>query len=324
MKFSCIMTTFDDRDILVQSVQSMLHQTWSEFELLLVDDGSGPETKALLAGFDDPRITVLEQSNDGLSSARNRALHHASGDYVCFLDADDVRAPWALADVAAAIEAPASGSAPEIVVVRGVYSGERTLLTPFMDETAMQGYAAEAAMGEMSLEDRKAWAMSCEPQSANKFIARALIERGALRFPNDHFFEDILFHSAAIAHARSVEILPSRSFTYFQRQLRPQLTASNGVTRFDIIGVARMAFQLFEHQADFAHPRIRGAVSIGVLRLLRWCEETIPVYHKPAYRGALRQTLRSVNRLYLVIDPETPDPRDERNGLMHYARELLR
>ncbi|WP_299615915.1 glycosyltransferase family 2 protein [uncultured Tateyamaria sp.] len=320
MKFSCIMTTFDDRDILVQSVNSLLHQTHSDFELLLVDDGSGPETKAVLAGFDDPRIMLLEQSNDGLSSARNRALHHATGDYICFLDADDVRAPWALADVAAAIEA----SAPELIIVRGVFSGERSPLAPFLDESAMDGYEAAAAKGEMTLADRKAWAMSCEPQSANKFIARALIERGALRFPNDHFFEDILFHSAAIAHARSVEILPSRSFTYFQRQLRPQLTASNGLSRFDIIGTARVAFQLFEQHPDFAHPRIRGALSIGALRLLRWCEDTIPTYHKPAYKVALGQSLKSVNRLYLVIDPSTPDPRGERDGLMHYARERVR
>lgn len=320
MKFSCIMTTFDDRDILIQAVNSVLHQTHSDLELLLVDDGSGPETRAVLAAFDDPRITLLEQSNDGLSSARNRALHHAAGDYVCFLDADDVRAPWALADAAAAIDA----GAPELLMVRGVYSAERTPLRPFLDESAMEGFEAEEAGGEMTLADRKAWAMSCEPQSANKFIARTLIERGALRFPNDHFFEDILFHSAAIAHARSVQILPSRSFTYFQRQLRPQLTGSNGLTRFDVIGTARVAFQLFERHPDFAHPRIRGALSIGALRLLQWCEHTIPAYHKSAYRVALGQSLKSVNRLFLVIDPSTPDPRGEREGLMRYARELVR
>ncbi|MEM8654701.1 MAG: glycosyltransferase family 2 protein [Pseudomonadota bacterium] len=314
------MTTFDDKDILVQSVNSILNQTHDNLELLLVDDGSGPQTKAILAALDDPRIVLLEQSNDGLSSARNRALHHAKGDYVCFLDADDVRAPWAFADVAQAIQA----HAPDLLIVRGVYSGGRTLLAPFMDETAMEGYEAELVEGEMELADRKAWAMSCEPQSANKFIARSLIERGALRFPNDHFFEDILFHSAAIAHARSLEILSSRSFTYFQRQLRPQLTAANNLTRFDIIGTARVALQLFESHPDFANPRIRGALAIGTLRLLRWCEQTIPAYHKHAYRTGLRQSLDCVNRLYLIIDPSAPDPRNERESLMHYARELLR
>lgn len=320
MKFSCIMTTFDDGDILVQSVNSVLNQTHTDFELLLVDDGSAPRTKAILAELDDPRITLLEQSNDGLSSARNRALHHAKGDYVCFLDADDVRAPWGFADVARVIEA----CAPDLVIVRGVYSGERTALTPFMDDETMNGYEAERENGALDLADRKAWAMSCEPQSANKFIARSLIEKGALRFPNDHFFEDILFHSAAIAHARSVEILPSRSFTYFQRQLRPQVTATNGLIRFDIIGTARMALQLFERQPDFANPRIRGALSIGTLRLLEWCEQTIPAYHKYAYRTVLKQSLEHVNRLYLIIDPSTPDAHNERERLMTYARDLLK
>ncbi|KUF08968.1 glycosyltransferase family 2 protein [Pseudoponticoccus marisrubri] len=310
------MTTFDDRDILVQSVESVLNQTHEDLELLLVDDGSGPETKALIAGFDDPRLKLLQQANDGLSSARNRGLHHASGDYICFLDADDTRAPWAFAEAARIIEETGT----ELLIVRGVYSGERTRLEVFLDESAMEGYEAEAPE---DLADRKAWAMSCEPQSANKFIHRDVIARGALRFPNDHFFEDILFHTMVIAHARSVEICAARSFTYFQRQLRLQLTATSGTARFDIIGTARVTFQLFEQHPEFNNPRQRGALAIGALRLLRWCDESIPAFHRFAYRMALRQTLRQINPLFLVIDETVPDPRNERHALMQYAREVL-
>jgi glycosyltransferase involved in cell wall biosynthesis len=313
------MTTYDDRDILVQSVRSVLNQTYGDLELLLVDDGSGPETKAILAGLDDPRIRLLAQSNDGLSSARNRALHHAAGDYVCFLDADDVRAPWSFADVAQTIEATGA----ELVLVRGVLSGERTPLTPFLDESTMLGYEAERAGGTLALDDTKAWAMACEPQSANKFIKRDVIARGALRFPNDHFFEDILFHAMAIAHARSIELISSRSFTYFQRQLRAQLTGSSTMTRFDIIGTARIALEVFQAHADFENPRIRGALAIGVLRLLRWCESTISVYHQYAFRAALSRTLKEVSPMYFAIETSTPDPRSERAELMQYARGLL-
>lgn len=319
MKFSCIMTTFDDRDILVQSVNSVLNQTHEDLELLLVDDGSGPETKALIAGFDDPRVKVLEQTNDGLSSARNRGLHHAKGDYICFLDADDTRAPWAFAEVAQAI----TRTKAELLIVRGVFSGERSALLPFLDEATFEGYEAAAAEAPLDLPARKAWALSCEPQSANKFIHRDVIERGSLRFPNDHFFEDILFHTLAVAHARSIELLDARSFTYFQRQLRPQLTASNGQIRFDIIGTARVTLQLFEKHPGFSDPRQRGALAIGALRLLRWCEEVIPTYHRYAFRTALGRTLKQLNPLYFVIDETAPDPRGEREGLMRYAREFL-
>lgn len=320
MTFSCIMTTFNDGPLIRQSVQSVLNQTYGDFELLIVDDGSQPETQAILAEFDDPRITVLPQANDGLSSARNRGLHHAKGDYICFLDADDTRAPWAFAEVAAAIEATGA----ELLFVRGALAAERSELRLFLDETHFEGYEADVAKtGTSDLAMRKAWAYSLEPQSANKFIARDVIERGALRFPNDHFFEDILFHTMVIAHAQSVELLNARSFTYFQRALRPQLTGANNTTRFDILGTARVTFQMFETLPGFADARQRGAVALNLLRLLKWCEDCIPVFHRKAYRGTLQHMLSDVNPMFFVIDDTTPDPRGDRGRLMQYTRDLL-
>lgn len=321
MKFSCIMTTFNDGELIRQSVASVLGQNYSDFELLLVDDGSSAPTTDILAAFNDTRIRLLPQANDGLSSARNRGLQHARGDYICFLDADDTRAPWSFAEAARMIDA----KQPDLILVPGVFSFDRNRLQPFMDHvniTAMEEEEASAA-GLLPLEVRKAWATSFEPQSANKFIARSLIERGKLRFPNDHFFEDILFHVLAVAHAESIEFLETPGFTYFQRQFRPQLTASNGQIRFDILGTARVTFQIFERHKDFWNTRQRGAVSIGALRLLHWCEQELPTYHKYGFRLALHELLRSVNPHYLIIDETTPDPRHERSKLIRYAREVM-
>ncbi len=320
MKFSCIMTTFNDGAIMRQSILSILNQTFADFELLIVDDGSGADTRAILAEFDDPRLRVLRQANDGLSSARNRGLHHATGDYICFLDADDVRAPWAFAQAARTIEETGA----ELILVRGAYSGERTALEPFFDEIHALGFEAEReATGSADLAMRKAWAISCEPQSANKFIARAVIERGKLRFPNDHFFEDILFHAMTVAHARSIELIDSCNYTYFQRQLHRQTTGSNGMIRFDIIGTARVTLQLFQEHADFGNARQRGALMLSVLRLLKWCEDHISVYHRFAFRVALRETFRGINPLYFILPENTPDPRRERDVLTRYAREIM-
>lgn len=319
MKFSCIMTTFDDGDMIRQAVASVLNQICDDFELLLVDDGSSAPTTEILASFDDPRIRLLPQANDGVSSARNRGLHHARGDYVCFLDADDTRAPWSFAEVAETIAATGA----DLILVRGVYSHGRTKLEPFLDDAVAVAMEREAAAeGPLTLAARKAWATSFEPQPANKFIARRVIERGRLRFPNDHFFEDIMFHLLAVAHAESIEFLQSPGFTYFQRLLRPQTTASNGMIRFDILGSARVALQIFEEHRDFTNVRQRGAVSLSALRLLHWCEEELATYHKLAYRQALRELLRGVNPLYLVIDPTTPDPHGLRPKLTRYAREV--
>jgi glycosyltransferase involved in cell wall biosynthesis len=321
MKFSCIMTTFNDGELIQQSIASVLNQSYGDFELILVDDGSSQPTIDILATFNDSRIKLLPQANDGLSSARNRGLHHARGEYVCFLDADDTRAPWSFDQAANAIKA----TRPDLILVSGISSFTRTRLEPFMDHlnlTAMEEEVSKAG-APLTIEARKAWATSFEPQSANKFIARRVIEQGKLRFPNNHFFEDILFHVLTVAHAQSIEFLKTPGFTYFQRQFRQQLTESNGQIRFDILGTAQVAFQIFEKHNDFRNVRQRGAVSIGALRLLRWCEQKLPIYHKHSFRLSLREMLQTVSPLYLVIDETTPDPRREREGLLHYAREVM-
>lgn len=319
MKFSCIMTTFNDGELIRQAVSSVLNQTYSNLELLIVDDGSSAPTTDILAEFDDPRVRLLTQANDGVSSARNRGLAHACGDYFCFLDADDTRAPWGFAEVVDVIKS----SGPELIVVPGIYSHGRTQLEPFFDSVVVAAMAnAATAADSLALEARKAWAACFEAQPANKFIARALIERGNLRFPNDHFFEDILFHQLAVAHAQSIEFLKSPGFTYFQRQLRPQTTTSNGMIRFDILGSAQVTLQIFGEHRDFQNPLQRGAVFLSALRLLKWCEEELPAYHKYGYRQALREVLRGLNPLYLVIDEGTPDPRGDRQKLIFYAREV--
>ena len=320
MKFSCIMTTFNDGDLIRQSIASVLRQSYEDFELLLVDDGSAAPTRDILAGIADPRLRLLPQANDGVSSARNRGLHHAKGEYICFLDGDDTRSPWSFAEAAQEIEA----TRPDLILVPGVLSSGRTKLVPFMDQNCLAGIMQEEITdGSLSLAARKAWASSFEPQPANKFISRKVIERGAIRFPNDHFFEDILFHVLVVAHAESIVFLGSPGFTYFQRQLRQQTTTSNGQIRFDILGTTRVMFQLFEQHSDFHNIRQRGAVSISALRLLRWCEQELPRYHRDGFRRALRELLRGVDPRYLVIDRTTPDPRGEREHLVTYALEVM-
>ncbi|MEM9498566.1 MAG: glycosyltransferase family 2 protein [Pseudomonadota bacterium] len=316
------MTTFNDGDILRQSVLSILNQTWSDLEFLLVDDGSGPETKDILNEFDDPRLTVLPQTNDGLSSARNRALHHAKGDYVCFLDGDDVRAPWALSEAANVIR---SKGHPDLICTMGVFSGERSQLSPFFDDQLADAYIKSLNAGGMNdLRARKTWATAMEPQSANKYISRKLIDAASLRFPNDHFFEDILFHGLVVAHAQSIEILPkTRHFTYFQRALRHQITSVSNEKRFDILGVSRVTLQLFQMHADFANESQRGALFVGVLRLLEWCDASISHYHRHAFRLALRETFRALDPVYFVIPDDTPDPRGDKGRLVEFAKSVL-
>jgi glycosyltransferase involved in cell wall biosynthesis len=78
------------------AVDSVLAQTFANFELLVIDDGSQDETADVVTARDDPRVKCVRTENGGVSVARNRGLDLAAGSYVAFLDADDAWQPTKL------------------------------------------------------------------------------------------------------------------------------------------------------------------------------------------------------------------------------------
>jgi len=88
-----VLATRNRADLLPRAISSVLEQTYPRWQLVIVDDGSDDGTPALLARLDDPRVTVVSQGHLGLSSARNAGLDKAAGEYVAYLDDDNVMHP---------------------------------------------------------------------------------------------------------------------------------------------------------------------------------------------------------------------------------------
>lgn len=94
-RVSVVMPCYNAAQYLDDAINSLRAQTYSDFEVLAVDDGSTDETLARLdrQAVMDRRISYFKQTNAGPSAARNTALRHVNGEYVCYLDADDVFLP---------------------------------------------------------------------------------------------------------------------------------------------------------------------------------------------------------------------------------------
>lgn len=92
---SIVMPAYNTSAYIASSVQSALGQTVENFELLIVDDGSTDDTKAIAERFavEDSRVTVWSRRNGGACQARNEALQRARGQFIAFLDSDDVWMP---------------------------------------------------------------------------------------------------------------------------------------------------------------------------------------------------------------------------------------
>ena len=95
MNISVIVPVYNTEKLLDRSIQSILNQSFTDFELLLVDDGSSDNSGAVCDAYasKDPRVKVIHQANSGVSVARNKAIELSSGKYLAFIDSDDMVQP---------------------------------------------------------------------------------------------------------------------------------------------------------------------------------------------------------------------------------------
>ncbi len=96
---SIIIPTYNRAYCLGRTIDSVIAQTHTDWEALIIDDGSTDETRRFIADTygHDPRVRYIYQTNGGVSNARNTGIRECRGDYVAFLDSDDIWKPWKLA-----------------------------------------------------------------------------------------------------------------------------------------------------------------------------------------------------------------------------------
>ena len=93
---SVIIPTYNQREYLVQAIESVLAQTYESVEVIVVDDGSTDDTAQAVATM-GRAVRYIRQSNRGAAASRNAGIAHATGQYVAFLDHDDLWMPQKLA-----------------------------------------------------------------------------------------------------------------------------------------------------------------------------------------------------------------------------------
>jgi glycosyltransferase involved in cell wall biosynthesis len=90
---SVVIPAYNAERTILETVKSVQEQTFQDFELIIINDGSNDRTLNLLDIVEDSRLKVFSYKNGGLSVARNRGISRATGDYIAFLDADDLWTP---------------------------------------------------------------------------------------------------------------------------------------------------------------------------------------------------------------------------------------
>jgi glycosyltransferase involved in cell wall biosynthesis len=103
-KVSILIPCYNAEEYLSDSIESALMQTWPHCEVIIVDDGSSDNSLSIARSYEGERVTIIQQSNQGASAARNRAFQAATGEYVQYLDADDLLHPRKIEDQITALQ----------------------------------------------------------------------------------------------------------------------------------------------------------------------------------------------------------------------------
>lgn len=212
MTVSIVFPVYNKSELLPTTLPSLLSQTYRDFELIAVDDGSTDGSGDFLDRLakTDSRVKVIRQPNAGVSAARNAALDHASGDYVVFADADDTVCPDWLEVLAK--EAETSGAD---IVVSGFFSTDSngkaldTVLPP--EEGNITGkeflgnfYAHQSNHGLPGF-------------GHGKIVRRDLIEKNNIRFTLGlKLAEDLDFFVRLYDKAETVRTVRYAGYNYLQ------------------------------------------------------------------------------------------------------------
>ena len=210
MRLSVIIPCYNARDYLADCLESVLSQGMSDFEVILIDDGSTDGTLAEAERFArrDARVRVLSQANAGVSAARNAGLDAARGEWVTFVDADDLLAEGAFAALLAA-----AGEDTDLVVgAHETFDGPRVLriARPETNWPKKRGEARRRAVALRLIEGDRVLNIMC-----GKLVRRAFVEREGLRLAREvTVAEDALFNLEAALLSRGIAYVDVPIYRY--------------------------------------------------------------------------------------------------------------
>lgn len=207
MKISVIMPIYNSAEFLHGSIDSILKQSYKDFEFILIDDGSKDESYGICLSYQerDSRVKAVHIENRGVSGARNYGIELAQGEFVRFVDADDTLAVNSLELLVKAME-----TEKDVDLVIGKYENE-------------EGYFQSSLEGKKSMKEMiqdLAWVIPSFYYGVtwNKLYRREILEKNKIYFDKGIVWsEDLIFNIEYYRHCRNVYYVPENVYTYIDR-----------------------------------------------------------------------------------------------------------
>jgi len=230
-KISVIVPVYKAEKYLARCVDSLLAQTFRDFEIILIDDGSPDKSGEICDNYakKDSRVRVIHQENGGVSVARQRGNDEARGEYVIHADPDDWTEPSMLAELYA----------------KAKEENADMVFCDFYDNfSPTRSYYHAQPTGEENAENflKKVLSQQLNAACWNKLIKRDFYEANSVRFPDGAALgEDLYFNCELLRHNPRVAYLP-RAFYHYDRTLN-----QNSATRYRTEKNLRSLIAVIDH-----------------------------------------------------------------------------
>ena len=237
VKISVILPVFNNEMYIKQAVESVLAQTFTDFELIVVNDGSTDSTQDIINSFTDDRIIIITQDNQGPGAARNNALEIAEGDYIMYLDSDD----WFCADALEVAYAEITRFDADLTFFKMInYDGEKYYGNDWFEMKTF----------DSSFEDR-AFSPKETPGSifdlsvgvCQKIYNKKFLKKINARFPEGIFFEDMPFFYYVYLKAERISII--KRHLYVRRKHTQSITNVVDEKFFDTVPAGQELLRIF-------------------------------------------------------------------------------
>lgn len=229
VRVSVVIPVYNAAKFLPRCIDSVLCQSFKDFELILVDDGSSDDSPAVCSRYADvdPRVKVVRQENAGASMARAKGFEHSGGEWITFVDSDDTITPDAIEKMVSVAESLKC----DIVVGEWQEVHADGSVNPLPLSVGGR-LTSDAYVGALL-------GLRCDVGPVGKLFRRSLFDRSVFEMDSDIVRnEDLIMNLRIATRARSVEVCPRMLVYHYRHNDTSATTKCNSIVMWDKVALA--------------------------------------------------------------------------------------
>lgn len=239
VKISVILTAFNEEKYIKKAIESILNQTLTDLELIVVNDGSTDNTLDIINSFDDDRLKLINHENMGPGASRNKALTLAEGEYVMYLDGDD----WYREDAMEIAYMEAKAKDTDFTFYQMINYDDKTGEIYENDWFNLNIFDESFENTVFNMNDFKGSIFDLSVGVCQKIYNISFLKRIDAKFPEGILFEDMPFFYYVLLKAEKISIVKKQ--LYYRRKHEESITNVVDGKFLDTIPAGQVLMRIF-------------------------------------------------------------------------------